>query len=43
VVAVGVDTATGALLVKAPASGQERPVLAGEVVHVRLADLPATV
>ena len=43
VVAVGVDTATGALLVKAPASGLERPVLAGEVVHVRLADLPATV
>lgn len=35
--AVGVDGATGALLVEGPASpGAEREVLAGEVVHVRL-------
>ncbi len=36
--AVGVDGATGALLVEDPAApGGEREVLAGEVVHVRLA------
>jgi BirA family biotin operon repressor/biotin-[acetyl-CoA-carboxylase] ligase len=36
--AVGVDGATGALLVEDPAApGAEREVLAGEVVHVRLA------
>lgn len=36
--AVGVDGATGALLVEDPAApGVEREVLAGEVVHVRLA------
>jgi BirA family biotin operon repressor/biotin-[acetyl-CoA-carboxylase] ligase len=36
--AVGVDGATGALLVEDPAApGSEREVLAGEVVHVRLA------
>jgi BirA family biotin operon repressor/biotin-[acetyl-CoA-carboxylase] ligase len=36
--AVGVDGATGALLVEDPAApGGEREVLAGEIVHVRLA------
>jgi BirA family biotin operon repressor/biotin-[acetyl-CoA-carboxylase] ligase len=34
--AVGVDGASGALLVADPESGAEREVLAGEVVHVRL-------
>jgi BirA family transcriptional regulator, biotin operon repressor / biotin---[acetyl-CoA-carboxylase] ligase len=43
VVAVGVDTATGALLVKDPTGGEERPILAGEVVHVRFTDLRAAV
>ena len=38
VLAVGVDGATGALLVEDPAApGVDREVLAGEVVHVRLA------
>jgi BirA family biotin operon repressor/biotin-[acetyl-CoA-carboxylase] ligase len=38
VFAVGVDGATGALLVEDPAApGVDREVLAGEVVHVRLA------
>jgi len=36
VLAVGVDGATGALIV-ADAAGEEREVVAGEVVHVRLA------
>lgn len=38
VLAVGVDGATGALLVEDPAApGVDREVLAGEVIHVRLA------
>jgi BirA family biotin operon repressor/biotin-[acetyl-CoA-carboxylase] ligase len=38
--AVGVDGASGALLVEDPADpGTEREVLAGEVVHVRLAEV----
>ncbi|HEX8940813.1 MAG TPA: biotin--[acetyl-CoA-carboxylase] ligase [Candidatus Limnocylindrales bacterium] len=40
--AVGVDGTSGALLVRDPATGGERAVLAGEVTHVRLADPPAS-
>jgi len=37
--AVGVDVASGALMVDDPASPSgERPILVGEIVHVRLAD-----
>lgn len=43
VVAVGVDTVTGALLVEDRAGGGERAVHAGEVVHVRLTDSAAAV
>jgi len=43
VVAVGVDTVTGALLVQDRAGGGERAVHAGEVVHVRFTDSRATV
>ncbi len=40
--AVGLDPATGALLVEDPAApGGERAIHAGDVVHVRLADAPA--
>jgi BirA family biotin operon repressor/biotin-[acetyl-CoA-carboxylase] ligase len=42
--ATGVDGASGALLVEAiegPAAGRERPVLAGEVTHLRLASAGA--
>lgn len=36
--ALGVDPASGALLVERPASGTPRPVFVGEVSHVRLAE-----
>jgi len=38
--AVGVDAATGGLVVVAPGSATERTIHAGEVVHIRLADAP---
>jgi BirA family biotin operon repressor/biotin-[acetyl-CoA-carboxylase] ligase len=43
VVAVGVDTVTGALLVEDRGGGDERAVHAGEVVHVRFTDPAAAV
>lgn len=43
VLAVGVDTTTGALLVQDGHDGAERAVHAGEVVHVRLTDPAAAV
>jgi BirA family biotin operon repressor/biotin-[acetyl-CoA-carboxylase] ligase len=43
VVAVGVDTVTGALLVEDRGGGGERAVHAGEVVHVRFTDPAAAV